>query len=708
MIKPLLAIMSPRTIPEVISAYNKIDYVDKCWFKWYTEKEALAQVQTFFAEHKEYTHLILTGDDTVPTYDCVAYLLADIEAHPEIEVISVVVGMDKFAGDDRLSATIEPVTDTEPNKELTYSDYKRLPYEFINTKGILRVWYQGFAFTLMSRRIVETIGLKTWCNGEWMSDLKFSFDLAQNNISQYVDLRLFMWHYRHECPKNNDYEVRNRPDKRTFFQQAKVPVPKCDSAKILSYDDIPVEMDLYKIIHGKYDKFVKICIVTEFEQGEYQWYKAFDKFSETHNFVHFTKVEMNPINLELKSNDYWNPIKEADVVFCYIACRNIRGTDEKIWRWWEELPKRCRQLMKTDAKLIVQYDDELQFMIDVNRRSWNLGWEKDKEYFNLINSLKPETFYSEVFSIADAYFTVLKNPPWAKYCKKPIYYMPLPQLFRYPVLNTYWDFWSYKLKLPLFKNRTNRIVIIHHTFIKSAYEHSLKYLKMPVLLFTSRDTSPQTRMELLKILPQQSSVVGRIPQEQYIQILSQERVALDDNLDYDGWSRFAMECAIMFVPCVGSTVAVQEFFPELYTSPQDYATQIDLLTKLLTDETFCKIMALRGQKRVLYKLSYEKLCVDFLKYTILNMKCPTSKLTDEDIKLVTEHHFVKFLVKILPYYTIPSRPYGDGSVFDPITNKNLTQKQWDEYYGRWSIFLQDKEKYVECRRKALLIKNNMQ
>ena len=385
-----MMIMTPRNIPESLEAYDKIDYVDKVHLKGYTEKEVLKEMMKFFEEHKEYTHLILTGDDIIPPYNSVANLMADLEAHPEIEVLSAVIGMDKFADANLLSATIEPVTDREPDLTIDYLSYKRLPYEFTNVEGIIPVWYQGFAFTFISRKIMETIGLRTWLNGnsECASDLKFAFDLAKANIPQYVDLRVFIWHLKHEYSKNSQYEVMNmrnskRNIRKNIFIPAKGPIPSCKPVKVLSYKDIPNEMDIYNLTYNKYNKLLKICFVAEFNQKIYhQWYKAFDSFFQSHNFVDLYAIEINPYNIETKPAEYFDPIKEADIVYCYISPMNIRDMKHDIWKWWEELPKRCKGMMKLGAKLIVQYDDEMQFVEDIERRSWNRGWENDKEYLD--------------------------------------------------------------------------------------------------------------------------------------------------------------------------------------------------------------------------------------------------------------------------------------------------------------------------------------
>lgn len=254
--KPLLCIMSPRDIPQCIKACDAINYVDKYWIKYHTEREALTEATRFFKEHTEYSHIIIASDDSVPDYNLIAKLMADFNAHPELEVISAVIGINYFEEDDRLSATIEqPV----PNDEFRYSPlnslFKLLPYEFTSTQGLLRVWFQGFGFTMMTRRVLEQVGLKTWYDNrsEMMSDLKFSLECAKAKIPQYVDLRTFTWHYRHRKDGNvedrPEYEVLNSGRKGTVKSTKLVlaiaSVPVEEPARILTEEDLKGPMAVY-------------------------------------------------------------------------------------------------------------------------------------------------------------------------------------------------------------------------------------------------------------------------------------------------------------------------------------------------------------------------------------------------------------------------------------------------------------------------------
>lgn len=248
MIKPLLCISSPRRIVIVKNAYDKIDYVDKLWIKHFTEREALEEASRYFKTHTEYTHLIVSGDDGIPVYDIIAKLIADFEAYPEIEVISAIIGLNMLTNDNRLSVTLEPVVKEEVNLNIHEYDYRVLPYAFTSAQGLLRVWFQGFAFTTMTRHIFEKIGIRTFLNGtsECCSDVKFAFDCWKAGVPQYVDLRTFFWHMK-VGGRDGEFEVINRGQlpKTTELVLTTKPIPKMEPAKILNEKDLDDFITLY-------------------------------------------------------------------------------------------------------------------------------------------------------------------------------------------------------------------------------------------------------------------------------------------------------------------------------------------------------------------------------------------------------------------------------------------------------------------------------
>jgi hypothetical protein len=165
---------------------------------------------------------------------------------------------------------------------------------------------------------------------------------------------------------------------------------------------------------------------------------------------------------------------------------------------------------------------------------------------------------------------------------------------------------------------------IRKSSISGILENVIKPNNYPVTIFFG--TLNQKIIENFRAttkLPVNSETFARMQYEAYMDLLwKYSSIGLDDNTGYYGWSRFAMECAIARIPCVGSTEAVQDIFPELHTAPQDFVKQSELIAKLMADKKFYHEIVEAGYKRVYEILSDETLCKKLIE--IFN-KLKTSK-----------------------------------------------------------------------------------
>jgi hypothetical protein len=335
---------------------------------------------------------------------------------------------------------------------------------------------------------------------------------------------------------------------------------------------------------------MRLVIVTEFEpQDHYQWYMALKKY-QTELGIKVTALVIEPVHRKLYplNDSYWQPLREADAIFVY-ATRIYLTTND----WWE-LPKFVKQFMRQDAKMIDQYDDDFWWLFDPQHVWWDTQRSKNPEDHG-----GPEQFFKDtgILEIADTHLTVISNPPFKKYTIKPTVKLLLPQLERY------------KLFKYSEKHKIENVAILYHSINKSSIsgiiENVIKPNNYPITIFLSS----LRRVENFGNLPVGSQVFPYVNCESYVDLLWQNAsIGLDDNTGYYGWSRFVMECAIAYIPCVGSTEAVQDLFPELYTAPQDYVKQIELIELLRTNQKFYHQMAEVGHKRCLETLSSYVLC----------------------------------------------------------------------------------------------------
>jgi len=343
---------------------------------------------------------------------------------------------------------------------------------------------------------------------------------------------------------------------------------------------------------------MKVCIVTEFDQQDFfQWTIALNMFSK-HEIYSIT-MNQDTLKFHGENGKYWDPLRAADIVFVYCV------RHDQNWKWYE-LPLIAKKFMRPDAKMICQFDLEFMWLFNKGNHPWKAEppWLKDKT---------PEEFFSEnkdVINIADAYI-VFFNPELTKFISKPIYPIPLPQLIRYT---------NFLIDVPTREDltkKTGRVAIIKHSVQSADEEHTLKNviipLEYPISMFTCRHTGSSEKLEILKDIPKrgESEVYGLIGRDAFMEFLSKCRIAIDDNEGYRGWSRFVVECALAHVPCIGSTLAVKEFFPRLYTEHKDYETQKKLLERLQNDKDFWLEMATEGKNNVIKKLDTERLVHKF-------------------------------------------------------------------------------------------------
>jgi len=348
---------------------------------------------------------------------------------------------------------------------------------------------------------------------------------------------------------------------------------------------------------------MKVCIVAWFDSANYfQWFVALKKHSEKFGIT-VSSLNASPLHVKVHNdfmNDqYWQPLREADLVFVYAT--RIASRQEPTGITWWTLPQFVKLLMKPEAKMIAQYDDEFMWLFDSKHIWWRFP--------NPDNHGGPEQFFKDtkILEVPDAHLTVMNDSPFKKYTTKPVFKLLLPQLFRYRFIQKYSE-----------KHEGQSIAMMLHSIKQSSIhgilENVVKPMNYSVRIFSGTlDRDAVVKFHMAEELPVNSEMYARLDYESYMDLLWLNcSIGLDDNVGYYGWSRFVMECALAFIPCIGSSEATQDIFPELYTKPQDYVKQIELIERLRTDKKFYHKMAELGHRRVLELFDDEKLCTRLL------------------------------------------------------------------------------------------------
>jgi hypothetical protein len=440
---------------------------------------------------------------------------------------------------------------------------------------------------------------------------------------------------------------------------------------------------------------IRIVLVSEFTQeGYYQWRQAWDIDMQIKLQILVESITINPSVLHCYNDksSYWDSLRKADLVFVYISRCNapntpyLRDGKQEYWNWWN-LPRIAKEFMKPDAKLIVQTDDE---WIWLEHPKWIWWGDKPVDDYG-----GPENFFknNDILEVPDMWWTVLENPYWKKYTSKPVEYMPLPHLWRYIKEISKADI-KYISNGPSNMHQRTLALLRHSSSVSDIYS-TIKNVAEPLNLQVTYFSTCWTDPHIPKFNVPVSTILF-VNKDRYMDLLINNcMVAVDDCTKYIGWSRFAMECALVYVPCVGSNFAVKLFFPELYTEHGDYPKQIELIKQLLNDKEFYKKMVDEGHYRMAVHLDPDRLCREMLKIIREELQ---PKETDVDI----ERELLKVILrKTLPFSMVPKRPSINQEIFDDVHHTRCNQQQWDIWYSHFARFINDEGTYKEVIQEVL-------
>jgi hypothetical protein len=236
--KVLLIIRQARDIPEVIECYNKMDFVDKLWVKYFPCAKMHEMVREYIRRYKNeeyWTHIILTSDDVYPSVESLKQLIDDLSKYdfPSLSgccnYCTVWINKNRkceFCEENlehpNINVTILPVEykdEQGKRRYLTQQDpYTWLSQEYrqINQR-IIQCWFQGLAFGAMRLDIFEKYGCLEYMPDCQSDDFSFAVECSEHNILQFCDLRVYM---RHDARYHGVIQVnKKRPE--IIYERAK-------------------------------------------------------------------------------------------------------------------------------------------------------------------------------------------------------------------------------------------------------------------------------------------------------------------------------------------------------------------------------------------------------------------------------------------------------------------------------------------------------
>jgi len=200
-INPLLVYWRPKDIPEVLDGMKTIP-CDKLFVNYMPYPYNYEITTAFFKANPNYTHLICSPNDLVPTREVYDKLIKHIE-EKDYPVISGVTNWDMEKYKDYIN-----ITSNLP--ALNYADriyYKLSKDRYPNT--VLKVPWAGFPFMFIRRDIIFKVPFPPTCvkdtdgqrpiwetKGGFGGDLCWAHNLDYYNIPIYADTGCNMKHLR--------------------------------------------------------------------------------------------------------------------------------------------------------------------------------------------------------------------------------------------------------------------------------------------------------------------------------------------------------------------------------------------------------------------------------------------------------------------------------------------------------------------------------
>lgn len=201
--KLLIAVLSPRDMPNFTLAINKINH-DKIWVK-YTgyNKDPYGQWLQFFHDNPEYTHVAICPDDLIIHPFGVSQLW---ETAKTGKVVSAVCNVDKKTFDCPYRTSWDIAASKNlPTLKLprdydwwTWGELQRAAGD----NDLYQVKHTGAAFLILPRDIVEKLHFKgdlgyVETNKPSAYDVGISNDLNNLGIPQYLHVKVFFAHFRY-------------------------------------------------------------------------------------------------------------------------------------------------------------------------------------------------------------------------------------------------------------------------------------------------------------------------------------------------------------------------------------------------------------------------------------------------------------------------------------------------------------------------------
>ena len=216
-INPLIVIPSPRDLPLVLEALNKITEYDKLWVKYSPEYVTYPIIRDEFLkdENKHYTHLVICPDDLlIDDKAKLELLLEDSEMLDNEFVISGYCNVDISENSKYANVTEYEVTNERHQR--TYKWFTLDELESKTSDFLIEVKFSGFALMVIPRSAIEQVPFRNdsftgmFDGFGCCTDVLFCNDAISKGYKIFVDSRVRLQHLK-QSDQNTSELIQNNP-----------------------------------------------------------------------------------------------------------------------------------------------------------------------------------------------------------------------------------------------------------------------------------------------------------------------------------------------------------------------------------------------------------------------------------------------------------------------------------------------------------------
>lgn len=182
-------------------------------FNW-NEQDAYEEGRQFFLSHPEYTHFAILPDDLLIDLHQIDKLVSDLENNPNMEVLSALCNFSLV--NKKFYNTLAVIPYSRGYTFMMFKNLAKYEYESLlnrddynkGKKGLQRVLFAAFSFTIVNRRVMEMFGFRpVKPSGQIVDgmglDTLFYNNCFRKSISCWADFDVMLLHIK-DIERNND------------------------------------------------------------------------------------------------------------------------------------------------------------------------------------------------------------------------------------------------------------------------------------------------------------------------------------------------------------------------------------------------------------------------------------------------------------------------------------------------------------------------